>query len=284
MIFSEDLTHRPEFDEGKTDPDGTVRTIKRPYATEYDRLKKLDLTEDDHQFFITECKKHNVLPMTTVFSRNRVPLASCLPWPKRIVKVASYDCASYPLVSELANAFDHLYISTGATFDEEIRKTATILKNAQKPFTFFHCVTNYPNTLEMCNFRRIQWLRQFTASVGWSDHTLVARDGIKATKAAIALGADVIERHFTILASDKTKDGPVSITPALLKELKEFSRLDTATQTQEIRKEVTDWEAMLGTETRPPSPTELLNRDYYRGRFGSNVNGKWVYNWEEKEV
>ncbi len=284
MIFSEDLTHRPEFDEGKTDPDGTVRTIKRPYAAEYERLKKLDLSEDDHRFFMAECKKHNVLPMTTVFSRNRIPLAASLPWPERIVKVASYDCASYPMIAALAETFDRLYISTGATFDAEIKKTATLLKDAQKEFTFFHCVTSYPNTLEMCNLRRMQWLRQFTDSVGWSDHTLVARDGIRATKAAIALGANVIERHFTILESDKTKDGPVSITPKHLRELREFSKLAQKDQLQISRGEILDWETILGVETRDLTHTELLNRDYYRGRFASKVDGKWVYNWEKADI
>ncbi len=283
-IFSEDLSHRPEFDEGKTDPDGTVRIIKRPYTAEYERLKKLDLSEDDHQFFIEECKRNNVLPMTTVFSRNRVPFVASLRWPERIVKVASYDCASYPLISDLAESFDHIYVSSGATFDEEILKTALLLKNAQREFTFFHCVTSYPNTLEMCNFRRMQWLRQFTDSVGWSDHTLVARDGIRATKAAIALGANVIERHFTILTSDKTKDGPVSITPTHLRELKEFSQLPQKQQLRISQEEIPDWEAILGSETRDLTHVELLNRDYYRGRFASKTNGRWVYNWEDTDI
>ncbi|TSC59339.1 MAG: hypothetical protein Greene041662_559 [Candidatus Peregrinibacteria bacterium Greene0416_62] len=284
IIFSEDLTHRREFDEGEVLSDGTRIAIKRPYAAEYERLKALDLTEDDHRFFIDECKRCNVLPMTTVFSRNRIPFAASLPWPKRIVKVASYDCASYQMLKELSENFDHLYISTGATFDEEVAKTAELMRACGKIFSLLHCVTSYPNTMEMCNLRRMQWLKQFTPSVGWSDHTLVKRDGLKASKAAIALGADVIERHFTILPEDQTKDGPVSITPTMLKELHDFATLDTATQTKEIRKEIPDWKTVLGTETRPLTPTELLNRDYYRGRFASKVEGKWVYNWETKSV
>lgn len=284
IMFSEDLTDRLEFDEGSTAADGTVRTIKRPYAPEYERLRKLDLTEDDHRFFIDECKRHKVLPMTTVFSRNRIPFAATLPWPQRIVKVASYDCASYAMLKELAASFDHLYISTGATYDEEIGKTAELMENAGKIFSFLHCVTSYPNTMEMCNLRRMQWLKQFTPSVGWSDHTLVERDRLKASKAAIALGAETVERHFTILEKDRTKDGPVSITPILLKELKQFSKLDAATQMKEAKKEVGNWEEILGKETRALTPTELLNRAYYRGRFASKVDGEWIYNWEEAKV
>jgi len=284
MIFSEDLTHRPEFDEGKTDADGIVRVIKRPYAAEYERLKKLDLTEDDHRFFIEECTKRNVAPMTTVFSRNRVAFSSALPWPKRIVKVASYDCASATLIRELAEHFDHLYISTGATFDQEIAATAALVHSMGKTLSFLHCVTSYPNTLEMCNLRRVEWLRQYAPSVGWSDHTLVKRDGVKAAKAAIALGADVIERHFTILPEDQTKDGPVSITPAMLKELRGFAAAPKEEQWRIAQEEIPDWKGILGSPTRALTPAELLNRDYYRGRFGSKVHGKWIYNWEDIPV
>jgi len=283
-IFSDDLTHRPEFDEGATNPDGSTKTIKRSYAAEKERLAKLDLTEDDHHFFIEECNRRNVTPMTTVFSRARIPFVASLPWPKKIVKVASYDCASYPMLRELAVHFDHLYISSGAMEDAEIKKAAQVVNDLGKTVSLLHCVTSYPNTLEMCNLRRMKWLRQFTDSIGWSDHTLVARDGIKASKAAIALGADVIERHFTILPSDKTKDGPVSITPEMLRELRSFAELPKAEQLKQSKEEIPDWESILGSETRPLTPTERLNRDYYRGRFASNVNGKWVYNWEEQPV
>lgn len=284
IIFSEDLTHRTRFDEGEVHSDGTRTAIKRPYQSEYDRLKTLDLTEDDHRFFIAECLRHHVLPMTTVFSRRRIPFAASLAWPKRIVKVASYDCASLPMLRELAEHFDHLYISTGATHDHEILRTADTLAKAGKSFSFLHCVTSYPNTMDMCNLRRMLWLKRCTPSVGWSDHTLVERDGLKASKAAIALGAEVIERHFTILEKDQTKDGPVSITPKMLHELANFTKLDTTTQLKEAKSDVGNWEEILGTETRPLSPKELLNRDYYRGRFASRVHGTWINNWEEEKV
>lgn len=301
-IFSEDVTFRERFEEGATDPDGTVRTIKRPCAAEKERLSTLDLTEDDHLFFIDECKKHNVIPFTTVFSRIRIPLAASLPWPEKIVKVASYDCASFPMLQELCEHFDHLIISTGATYDEEIAQAADLVKNAGKKLTFLHCVTSYPNKLDVCNLTRMEWLRKLLhehgfalegwpanrsspeASVGWSDHTLVERDGILATKAAIALGAEWIERHFTINEEDFTKDDPVSIRPYHLKALKEFGSLSPEEQLSSIKEEISDWDAVVGVPTREMTPTELLNRDYYRGRFASNVNGEWIYNWEEKNV
>ena len=249
---------------------GVKKTIKRPYQAEVDRLGGLDLSESDYNFFVDEVKKAGAIPMLTVFSRVRIPLAASLPYGgKKYVKVASYDCASFPMIKELADNFDNLIISTGATFDNEVEEAAKILKEKNKNFAFLHCVTNYPNTLAMANLARLDWLRQFTPEVGWSDHTLVARDGIKAAKTALMLGADYIERHFTILPADKTKDGPVSITPALLKELATFAKLPKEEQKKVVEKEIPDWQIMLGHTTREMTHTEMLNRDYYRGRFAN---------------
>ncbi len=286
IIFSEDLTPRERFDEGHEETNGVRKTIKRPYRAERERLASLDLMEDDYRFFVDEVNRVGAIPMMTVFSRNRVPLAAGLPWQgKTFVKVASYDCASVPLVSDLAHHFDTLIVSTGATFDEEIKKTAAMLKEKNKKFALLHCVTSYPNTLSMANLNRMNWLRQFTQEVGWSDHTLVVRDGIKAAKVALMLGADYIERHFTILTADKTKDGPISITPALLRELADFAKLPKEEQKVIVAKEIPEWEIMLGSSQREMTHTEMLNRDYYRGRFASLVNNNaWVYNWEEKQI
>lgn len=285
VIFSEDLIPRERFDEGHEETNGVRKTIKRPYGAERERLASLDLTEDDYRFFVNEVNKVGAIPMMTVFSRNRVPMTARLPWQgETFTKVASYDCASKPLISDLAYNFDMLIVSTGATFDEEIRDTAAMLKGKNKKFALLHCVTSYPNTLAMANLNRINWLRQFTPQVGWSDHTLVARDGIKAAKVALMLGADYIERHFTILASDKTKDGPISINPVLLRELADFAKLSNEEQKAIVVKEIPEWELMLGSTQREMTHTEMLNRDYYRGRFASLVNNEWVYNWEDEKI
>lgn len=282
-MFSSDLTRRERFEKGEIDNNGEQKVIERPYQAEFDRLSKLDLTIDDHLFFINKCSELGVIPMTTIFSRNRVDEVGKLPWTEKIVKVASYDCASYPMLRDLARYFDFFIISTGSMYDEEIEKTAQVMNDLGKDFAFLHCVTSYPNTLDMCNLSRMEWLRTFTPKVGWSDHTKVSDDGIIAAKTAIMLGADYVERHFTILPPEETKDGPVSITPALLKELNEFRKLSKEKQKEEIMGECPEWEIMLGKPHREMTRKELLNRDYYRGRFASpQPDGNWVYNWEEK--
>jgi len=285
IIFSEDLTPRERFNEGQEENNGVKKTIRRSYAAEFERLKSLDLTQDDYKFFVDEVQSVGAIPMMTVFSRNRVLLAAGLPWKgEKYTKIASYDCASKPLISDLSNHFDTLIVSTGATFDDEIEQTAVLLKEKNKKFALLHCVTSYPNTLAMANLNRMLWLKQFAPEVGWSDHTHVGRDGIKASKLALMLGADYIERHFTVLASDQTKDGPVSINPAQLRELVDFAKLSKEEQKAIVTKEIPDWEIMLGSAQREMTHTEMLNRDYYRGRFATLVNNEWVYNWEEKTL
>lgn len=286
-MWSQDVTKRERFEEGVVDAEGKQLAIKRPYKAEVERLSALDLSIDDHRFFIDTCVKYNVIPLTAIFARHRIAEVAKLPWPDRWVKVPSYDCASWPLLRELAEHFDNFIISTGATYDEEIKKTAALMKELGKNFSFLHCVTSYPNTLEMCNLSRMEWLKQFTPTVGWSDHTKIEDNDIIAAKTAIMLGAAYVERHFTILAPSETKDGPVSMTPELLKELSEFRKLSAEGQKVQIAAKRPDWEIMLGTPTRAMTEVELLNRDYYRGRFASpkqNQTGpeedQWVYNWE----
>jgi len=282
LIFSEDLTHRFRFDEGEETESGVRKTMKRPYKAEYERLRNLDLGEEEYHFFVEEAKRVGITPMLTVFSRNRISFAASLPWgAERLVKIASYDCGSHKMIRELTDHFDTFIVSTGASFNDEIKKTAEILKEHGKKFVFLHCVTSYPNTLEMAHLSRMGWLRQYSQEVGWSDHTLVSRDGIRAAKVAALLGADYIERHFTILPSDQTKDGPISITPAFLKELSEFVKLPKEEQRVIVEKEIPEWQMLLGFRDRDMTQTEMLNRDYYRGRFASLVGGQRVHNWDE---
>lgn len=278
-MLADDLPKRARFETGEWE--GDIQTaIKRPYQPEYDRLKPMDLDDDAHHYFAEECARAGIKPLTTVFSRSRIPFIASLGWDG--VKVASYDCASLPMLAELKERFAHLYISVGATHDHEIKAAAELL--GAHPFTLLHCVTIYPTPLNEMHLARLDYLRQFTPSVGFSDHSLVSRDGIKASIAAMAMGANVVERHFTILPVDQTKDGPVSIRPDELKSLVEYSKMGDQALKDYVQREIPELDEMIGQPTRELSHTELLNRDYYRGRFASRVDGDWVYNWEDKKV
>ena len=277
-IFADDLSFRQEFEDG-AQSNGETLVIKRPYKPEYDRLKKLEISFNDHQSFIDDCRKLDIIPLTTCFTRGNVSRIREIGFKE--IKVASYDCGSLPLIRELAAAFEKLIISTGATYDSEIEQTASYLNSIRKPFSFLHCVTIYPTPLSEMHLERMKFLRKFTSEVGLSDHSLVERDGVKSSIIAIFEGAEYIERHFTILEKDQTKDGPVSIQPGHLKELTDFVKLSRSDQKQYITENIPEYAVALGQERRELTPAELLNRSYYRGRFATKVGDRTIYNWED---
>jgi len=255
-----------------------MKVIKRPYRPEYERLKQLEIERSDFQWFVAECTKAKIKPLTTVFTRGSVEALARLGWED--VKVASYDCASYPLLRDLKSRFRYLIVSTGATYDEEIEKAAQVL--AGSSFSFLHCVTIYPTPLNQLHLARLEYLRRFTPSVGFSDHTLVERDGIKAASVALHLGADVVERHFTILPPEQTKDGPVSVNPDQLRTLCQLAHSAPEERASYVAEHIGDYREMLGVVRRQLSDAELLNRDYYRGRFATRrKDGTVVNNWED---
>ncbi len=277
-IFADDLSFREEFETGSLDEHGKTQTIKRPYQSEYDRLKKLELNYEQHRQFIEECDKAGLIPLTTAFNLTAIPHIKEFSW--KVIKVASYDCPSIPLIKELCKYFDELIVSTGASYDNEIEETAGYLNSIQKNFTFLHCVTIYPTPLDQMNLSRMDYLRKFTDQVGLSDHSLVSRDGVKAALAAIYLGATALERHFTILSPEETKDGKVSIDKTDLEEIVSFSNLSKPDQKSYIGEHIPEFDSMIGKQKRDLSDEELLNRAYYRGRFCNKVNGKQLFNWE----
>lgn len=279
-IRSKELTHRDRFDTGETAADGTVKTIKRPYEPELERLAELDLTLDQERWFVEECEKAGTMPLTTAFTRTGVREIKDMGYPA--IKVASYDCASYPLLEDIKAVWNRIFISTGSTYDNEIEEAAKVL--AGTDFEFMHCVTIYPTPLEELHLNRLKYLEQFSGKVGYSDHSKPAETGLKASKLALALGATSVERHYTVLGPTETKDGPVSVTPAMVKELREFADRPIEERMEMIKKEFPNWEISMGDAKRPMSHTEVLNRDYYRGRFASKVDGKVIYNWEPAKL
>ena len=278
-----DLTFRKRFETGISDKDGNITTIKRPYKQEYERLAPLDLSDDDHKYFIDICHKNNVLPMTTAFTRKRVEFLASLDWGHKNIKIASFDCKSKPLLKDLVDAgFEHLIISTGSTFDEEIAATAMFLSELKCRFTFLHCVSVYPTPLKEGHTDRIEYLRSFTDSVGFSEHSNYELDGLKLSTMALDRNIDWIERHFTSVDKSKTRDGPVSLNKAQLKELVALTKLSNEQLKDHISKNITleEQKSITGNQSRSLSPVELLNRDYYHGRFANITGDSIAYNWE----
>lgn len=287
-IHVRNLTFRSQFEEG-SEFKGKQMSIKRPFEPEYNRLKGLELSKSESKQFVDYVKSKGAVPMTTCFSRDSIQ--DLIDEGYESVKVASYDCASYQLLRELAANFKEVIVSTGATFNNEVEKASAILKESGVDYSMLHCVTIYPTPLSEMHLAKMDWLKGFTETVGFSDHSLVERDGVLASKAAIAAGAEVIERHFTILEKDETKDGPVSIKPHHMRELADFAVLSKEEQAAEMEAALPNWKTELhGDVNRKLSDAELLNREYYRGRFASpRIDGihdskYMIFNWEETAV
>jgi len=283
-IYGKNLVYRPVFENGLTE-DGVTRAIKRPWAPEHKRLSSLELDDSECRHFVELCESLEMVPMTTCFTRGDVERIHAQGF--RSVKVASYDCASFPMLRELAQRFDHIYVSTGATFDQEVEHAAFQLSQGAAKFSMLHCVTQYPTPLELTNLNRMVWLRQFASEVGFSDHSLVEEDQLCVSKVALWLGADIVERHFTMLSASETRDGPVSITVEQLCELSRFARLSREDQLAELEAEYPDWRIATKSVGTGMTDSEMLNRDYYRGRFatprraGATRDTEMIFNWEE---
>ena len=282
-LLSSDLTHRARFDSGE-EKNGITKVIKRPFVSEYERLKKLDLDDKQHFEFLSYCKKYKIKPMTTIFNRSRLKFLETLDF--ETVKVSSFDCSSHKMISELSKSkFKNIIVSTGCTYDHEIEKTVELLKN--KSLSILHCVSIYPTPVSESHLNRINFLKNINSSVGLSEHSNYDRDHLKISIVSLSYDIDFIERHFTILPKNETKDGIVSLNSKELKELVQFSRLNKNDLQEYIRKNITinDLNELVGLPTRDLSHTELLNRDYYRGRFASkNTQGKIIYNWEDLDI
>ncbi len=277
-IYSKNLSKRAIFENGYV-KNGKILSIKRPYSQEYKRLKKLELSNNQIKSFINICKSNSVVPLTTCFTRQDIHQIQKLGFKE--IKVASYDCASYQMLRELKNNFNHIYLSTGATYNAEIKEAARILK---KNFTLLHCVTQYPNQLNNLNLSRMKFLNKYSNEVGYSDHTNPEVDRLLASMSAIYFGAKVLERHFTILSKNATKDGIVSVNSLQLQKIKTFSKKNRADQLKILKQLNFKSGKLLGKSNPMLTSEELKNREYYRGRFVSKINdarGKLdIYNWE----
>ena len=225
----------------------------RPYEKEYERLKSLELSIDDEKRFVAICRQNKVEPMTTIFEHRAHKRFNDVGY--KLMKVSGYSIQKVlPSIKQFN--FEHLYISTSSMTYGEIEWLIKQLKNniPYKNYTLLNCTCVYPTPLEKLNLQNIEFYRKHFGikNVGLSDHTNPHEDNLLSSKLAIYQGIDVLERHFTILGIDETRDGKVSITPDMLSELKRFSMLSPKEQYEEINE---------------LNETQKFNHHYYRNRF-----------------
>jgi sialic acid synthase SpsE len=225
----------------------------RPYEKEYERLKSLELSIDDEKKFVAICRQNKVEPMTTVFEHRGFKRFNDVGY--KLMKISGYSVQKVlPKIKDFN--FEHLYISTSSMTYREIEWLTKHLKLnlPYRNYTLLNCTCVYPTPLEKLNLQNIEFYKKHFGfkNVGLSDHTNPHEDNLLSSKLAIYQGIDVLERHFTILGKDETRDGKVSITPDMLSELKRFSMLSPKEQYEEINE---------------LNETQKFNHHYYRNRF-----------------
>ena len=163
--------------------------------TQFNLLKKYELTEDDHKKIIKRCKLKKIKFLSSPFDLKSIRFLNKLKL--KTIKIPSGEITNIPYLKEIGKLKTKVILSTGMSNMNEIHKAIQILKSSgakKKNLILLHCNTEYPANLKKLNLKSIPFLsKKFKLSVGYSDHS----EGIIASLAAVTLGASVIEKHFT---------------------------------------------------------------------------------------
>lgn len=164
-------------------------------------LQKLELSESDHYLLIDYCKQQDVKFFSTAFDLDSLDFLDKLGL--SLFKVPSGEITNLPYLEKIAQLAQEIIISTGMCTLKEIEEAIEVLRKiTNKKITILHCNTEYPTPFSDVNLLAMNTLRnKFGIEIGYSDHTL----GIEVPIAAVALGATIIEKHFTL---NKTLPGP----------------------------------------------------------------------------
>jgi len=180
----------------------------------FDLLKKVEFSEDDHIELKKYAEKRGILLLSTPFSREASDLLERIEVPA--YKIGSGEIMNFPLLEHIAKKGKPLILSTGMSNLEEIKESYEFVRRFNENIILMHCTSSYPSKYEDINLRVIpNLIKQFKVPVGLSDHSI----GIYTALASVALGASVIEKHFTLDRDLPGPDQKASITPGELVEL-----------------------------------------------------------------
>lgn len=209
-------------------------------GSQMEMLKKLELTYKEFIALKAYCDRAGICFLSTPFDLESIEFLNTINMP--FWKIPSGEVTNYPYLLALARTKKPIVMSTGMCEISEIEVAINLLhENGTKKITLLHCNTEYPTPWEDVNLRAMQTMRNiFGLEVGYSDHT----KGIEVPIAAVAMGAAVIEKHFTL---DRNMEGPdhkASLEPDEL-----------AAMVRAIR----NIELAIGTGEKKPSESEKKN-------------------------
>lgn len=213
--------------------------------SQYEMLKKLLLTYDAFEELADYCKEIGIKFLSTPFDLESIRFLDTLGCD--IWKIPSGEITNYPYLVAIAKTGKPIIMSTGMCEMNEIDAAMKLLReNGAGEICLLHCTTEYPAPYQDVNLKAMDTLRsEFQVEVGYSDHT----KGIEVPVAAVAMGATIIEKHFTL---DKNMEGPdhkASLEPDELKEMVDSIR---------------HIELALGDGKKCPSESEKKNIDVAR--------------------
>lgn len=183
--------------------------------SQYQMLKKLELTQEEHFELIEYCNQKGVRFFSTAFDFDSIEFLDSLHL--GLWKIPSGEITNYPYIKKIAQKQGDVILSTGMSTSEDIQNAVDVLLRWGKTkdqITILHCNTEYPTPFEDVNLRAMLSIKEnFGTQVGYSDHTR----GIEVPIAAVALGATVIEKHFTLDRNMSGPDHKASLEPDELK-------------------------------------------------------------------
>ena len=182
--------------------------------SQFEMIKKLELSEDEHKELFNYCKLLNIEFMSTPFDMGSIDFLSNLGIKK--IKIPSGEITNLPYLIKIAKLGLPTIMSTGMSNIDEIEASLNILLEYGLPknkITILHCNTQYPTPFEDVNLNAMKTIKDtFNVNVGYSDHTL----GSEVSISAVAMGASIIEKHFTISKKMKGPDHLASMEPSEL--------------------------------------------------------------------
>ncbi len=227
----------------------------RKKESQLEMVKKLELSFDEFKEIKHYCNVKGIEFLSTPFDLESVSFLNELGI--SAFKIPSGEITNLPYLRKVAQAGKKIIISTGMCNEEEISDALTLLKSmGVEDITVLHCNTEYPTPMEDVNLKAMNTIKdKYNVKVGYSDHTL----GIEVPVAAVALGAEVIEKHFTL---DKTMEGPDHVASLDPNELKNMV------------KAIRNIEIALGNGIKKPSKSEIKNKDIARKSIVARIKIK----------